>query len=48
MMKKFLNLRKVNLKELITYNFWLKIISLGIAIIIWLYVSNEITKGLKL
>jgi hypothetical protein len=45
---KLLKLRSLNLKELITYNFWLKIISLGIAIAIWLYVSNEITKGLKI
>ena len=48
MMTKFLKLKKINLKELVTYNFWLKIISLGIAIVVWIYVSNEITKGLKL
>ncbi len=45
---KFLKLRKLNIKELITYNFWLKMISLGIAIVVWLYVSNQITKGLKI
>lgn len=47
-MMKFLKLKKINLKELVTYNFWLKVISLGIAIVVWIYVSNEITKGLKL
>ncbi|MFA6282106.1 MAG: hypothetical protein WCY05_06380 [Candidatus Omnitrophota bacterium] len=47
-MMKFLKLKKINLKELVTYNLWLKIISLGIAIVVWIYVSNEITKGLKL
>ncbi len=45
---KFFKLRKINLKELITYNFWLKIVSLVLAIIVWLYVSSEITKGLKI
>jgi len=45
---KFLKLKRVNLKELVTYNFWLKVISLGIAIVVWIYVSNEITKGLKI
>jgi len=47
-MMKFLKLKRVNLKELVTYNFWLKVISLGIAIVVWIYVSNEITKGLKI
>jgi YbbR domain-containing protein len=41
-------LKKIKIKELVTYNFWLKIISLIIAIIIWLYVSGEITKGIKI
>jgi hypothetical protein len=45
---RFFKLRKINLKELITYNFWLKIVSLVLAIIVWLYVSNEITKGVKI
>jgi len=45
---RFFKLRKINLKELITYNFWLKIVSLILAIIVWLYVSNEITKGVKI
>lgn len=45
---RFFKLRKINVKELITYNFWLKVVSLVLAIIVWLYVSNEITKGLKI
>jgi len=45
---RFFKLRKINVKELITYNFWLKIVSLILAIIVWLYVSNEITKGVKI
>ncbi|MDD4182606.1 MAG: hypothetical protein PHT53_02140 [Candidatus Omnitrophica bacterium] len=45
---RFFKLRKINLKELITYNFWLKIVSLILGIIVWLYVSNEITKGVKI
>lgn len=45
---KFFKLRKINIRELITYNFWLKVISLALAIIVWLYVSNEITKGVKI
>jgi YbbR domain-containing protein len=36
------------IKELVTYNFWLKVISLILAIIVWLYVSNEIVKGVKI
>ncbi|MFA5007684.1 MAG: hypothetical protein WC546_00470 [Candidatus Omnitrophota bacterium] len=45
---KFFKLRKINIKELITYNFWLKVVSLILAIIVWFYVSNEITKGVKI
>ncbi|MCK9615249.1 MAG: hypothetical protein M0R48_07095 [Candidatus Omnitrophica bacterium] len=45
---KLFRLRKINLKELVTYNFWLKLISLVLAIIVWLYVSSEITKGVKI
>ena len=41
-------LRKINIKELITYNFLLKLVSLVLAIIVWFYVSNEITKGMKI
>ncbi|UCC95375.1 MAG: hypothetical protein JSW40_01125 [Candidatus Omnitrophota bacterium] len=38
-------LKQVNLKEIVTHNFWLKIISLIIAILVWLYVSGTITSG---
>ena len=38
--------KKANLKEILLHNLWLKLISLGIAIIVWLYVSGEITKGI--
>ena len=41
-------LRKINIKKAITHNFWLKIISLIIAAIIWFYVSGEITTGIKI
>jgi len=34
--------KKVKVKELIFNNFWLKLISLIIAIIIWVFVSGEI------
>lgn len=40
-------LRKINFKKVITHNFWLKIISLVVAIIIWLYISGEIIKGVS-
>ncbi|MFH1318948.1 MAG: hypothetical protein ABIH71_08045 [Candidatus Omnitrophota bacterium] len=40
-------LKKINIKKIVTHNFWLKIISLIITIIIWLYVSGDITKGVK-
>ncbi|MDD4954715.1 MAG: hypothetical protein PHP17_01565 [Candidatus Omnitrophica bacterium] len=45
---RFFKLGKINIKELITYNFWLKVVSLILAISVWLYVSNEITKGVKI
>jgi hypothetical protein len=41
-------LEKINIKKAITHNFWLKIISLIIAAIIWFYVSAELTKGIKI
>lgn len=40
-------IKKINIKKALTNNFWLKIISLVIAVIIWLYVSGEITKGVR-
>jgi hypothetical protein len=39
---------KISIKKAITHNFWLKIISLIIAVIIWFYVSGEITQGIKI
>jgi hypothetical protein len=41
-------LKKIDIRKAITNNFWLKLISLIIAIIIWFYVSVEITKGIKI
>ena len=38
-------LKEINIKRAITHNFWLKIISLIIAILIWVYVSGAITGG---
>ena len=38
-------LKKINLKRAITNNFWLKLVSLVIAIFVWLYVSGVITRG---
>lgn len=38
--------KRTTLKEIILHNLWLKLISLGIAIIVWMYVSGEITKGI--
>jgi hypothetical protein len=45
---KFFEKTIIKAKGLITYNFWLKLVTLIIAIIIWLYVSGEITKGVKI
>jgi len=41
-------LRKINIKRAITHNFWLKLISLVIAIFIWFYVSEEIIRGIRI
>lgn len=32
------------MKEWITHNFWLKMISLGLAILTWIYVNGELAK----
>jgi hypothetical protein len=40
--------QKIDIKKIIINNFWLKVISLIIAIIVWLYVSGEITKGVRI
>ncbi|MDD5195192.1 MAG: hypothetical protein PHQ96_05950 [Candidatus Omnitrophica bacterium] len=39
---------KINIKKALTHNIWLKIASLIIAIIIWLYVSGEISRGVHI
>jgi len=39
---------KINFKDLFTKNLWLKFMSLVIAVIVWLYVSSELTKGIKI
>jgi len=36
------------LKRLFTYNIFLKIISLVLAIIVWILISSEITKGIRI
>lgn len=41
-------LKKINIKKALTHNVWLKIISLIIAVFIWLYVSGEIIQGVKI
>jgi len=41
-------LKKISIKKAVMHNFWLKVISLIIAVFIWLYVSGEITKGIKI
>ncbi len=40
-------LKKVNFRTIFARNFWLKIISLIIAIVVWLYVSGTITGGAR-
>lgn len=41
-------IKKIDLKKSVTYNFWLKLIALAIAIIVWYYVSGEITQGIQI
>jgi len=38
-------LKSIDIKKAVTHNFWLKLVSLIIAILIWLYVSGAITGG---
>ena len=38
-------LKKISIKRAIMYNFWLKLMALVIAILVWLYVSGTITGG---
>ncbi|MCF7894616.1 MAG: hypothetical protein K9L69_00530 [Candidatus Omnitrophica bacterium] len=41
-------IKKIDLQKAITYNFWLKLVALIIAIIVWYYVSGEITQGIQI
>ena len=38
-------LKKISIKRAIMHNFWLKLMALVIAILVWLYVSGSITGG---
>lgn len=40
-------LRMKKLREIVNHNFWLKIISLIVAVVIWLYVNGEIIRGIR-
>ncbi|MFA7677858.1 MAG: hypothetical protein WCY34_06825 [Candidatus Omnitrophota bacterium] len=37
--------RRINIKRAFTYNFWLKLTALIVAVFIWLYISGLITSG---
>lgn len=39
-------IKNISLKKIVVNNFWLKVIALLMAIIIWLYVNGELTKGI--
>ena len=41
-------MRDVSVKNILLNNFWLKLISLAMAIITWLYVNGELTQGIKI
>ncbi len=41
-------IKKIDLKKSVTYNFWLKLIALIIAIVVWYYVSGDITQGIQI
>ena len=40
-------LAKIDIRKAVTYNAWLKLIALIIAILVWFYVSGIITGGGK-
>jgi len=40
-------IREISIKSVIFNNFWLKLVALGIAIITWLYVNGELTRGIR-
>ena len=42
------SLREISIRKVIVNNLWLKLLSLGMAIIIWLYVNGELTQGIKI
>lgn len=37
--------KKIDFKKALFYNFWLKLVSLAIATLVWLYVISSITAG---
>ena len=39
---------KINFRKIIFNNFWLKLFSLITAILLWLFVNGEITKGIRI
>jgi len=41
------HIKEVSIKIVVLNNFWLKLLALGIAIIIWLYVNGELTRGIR-
>ncbi|MFH1768202.1 MAG: hypothetical protein ABH858_03470 [Candidatus Omnitrophota bacterium] len=41
-------IKALSIKQLLLRNLWLKILSLGMAIITWLYVNGELTSGIKI
>jgi len=41
------HIREISIKSFVFNNFWLKLVALGIAIITWLYVNGELTRGIR-
>ena len=40
-------IKEVSKRNVIFNNLWLKMVALGIAIITWLYVNGELTRGIR-
>ena len=40
-------IKEVSIRNVIFNNLWLKMVALGIAIITWLYVNGELTRGIR-
>ncbi len=40
--------KKISFRKAFTNNFWLKVISLIMAVIVWYYVGSEITRGIQI